>query len=130
MNITRKIAIAFLAIQLLVIPAAAFAQNQTPPGQTTNSTGIITIGNPTNAGSTLMDVLRAILNNIIMPIAAVFVVMWIIYAGFTYVTAQGNPAKVSAAHQRLLWSLIGAGILLGAAAISGVVQKTIDSLLK
>ena len=65
-----------------------------------------------------------------MPIAAVAVVVWIIWAGFQYVLAQGNPKKVEEAHQRLLWSLVGAGILLGAAGISSVVQNTINALIR
>lgn len=89
----------------------------------------VTIPNPTNAGSTLMSVLQALLNRVVMPIAAVLVVMYIIYAGFTFVTAQGNPKKIEDAKQRLLWALIGSGILLGAAAISGVVESTIRGLL-
>lgn len=64
-----------------------------------------------------------------MPIAAVAVVVWIIWAGFNFLMAQGNPAKIDQAKQRLLWSLIGAGILLGAAGISTVVQNTVRALI-
>ncbi len=65
-----------------------------------------------------------------MPIAAVGVVIFIIYAGFMFVVAQGNEAKITAAKSRLLWALVGAGILLGAVGISQVVQNTVDKLIK
>lgn len=63
-----------------------------------------------------------------MPIAAVAAVVYIIWAGFSYVMAQGNPKEIEAAHQRLLWALVGTGILLGAAAISKVVENTVRGL--
>lgn len=77
----------------------------------------------------LMGLIAVILNNIVMPIAAVAVVIWIVWAGFTFITAQGKPAEIEKARQRLLWSLIGAGILLGAAGISKVVQVTVNALV-
>ena len=94
-----------------------------------DSTGLISgnITNPVVGVNSLLDLIRLILTRIIMPIAAVFVVIWIIYAGFKYVMAQGNQAKITEAHKTLLWSLIGAGILLGATAISQVVETTIKA---
>jgi Tfp pilus assembly protein PilN len=56
--------------------------------------------------------------------------MYVIFAGFKYVQAKGNPAEIQKAHQRLLWTLIGVGVLLGAAGISAVLQTTVNSFLK
>ena len=107
----------------MIFPIFAYAQSL---GNTLISGGI-----PSPTGDKdLMSLITKILNNILMPIAAVFVTIWIIYAGFKYVVAQGNPAKVSEAHKTLLWSLIGAGILLGAAGISKVVETTIKALVQ
>ncbi len=125
----KKISIYFIVFTILILPIFSHAQGQGQQTSPAPSTGI-TIPNPTTAGSDLMSVLLTLLRNVVMPIAAVAVVMWIIWAGFNYVLAQGNPAKVAQAHQRLLWSLIGAGILLGAVAISEVVKSTITALLK
>lgn len=104
-------------------------------GQTTNTLVSGSIPNPLKCETgqncdSLIFLITSILNGVIIPIAAVFVTIWIIYAGFKYVVAQGNPTKVSEAHKTLLWSLIGAGILLGAAGISAVVQTTINSLIQ
>ena len=94
----------------------------------------IRISNPFNCGGqsncTLLTLITSILNNIIMPIAAVACVVWLILAGFKYVQARGNPTKVSEAHQNLLWALIGVGVILGAAGISAVLQSTVTSFLK
>ena len=132
MNTLKKISTYIIILTILVLPIFVNAQpggNPSPPGgNPTNLT--VTIPNPTTAGKDLIALLVALLNNVVMPVAAVFVTMWIIYAGFKYVTAQGNPEKIKKAHETLLWSLIGAGILLGAAGISLVVQKTIEGLIK
>ena len=104
-------------------------------GNQSSGGGIITIHNPFNckvtpeANCTFINLLTAILENVVMPIVSVVVVVWIIWAGFTYVLAQGNPEELKKAHKRLLWSLVGAGILLGAEAISKVVQNTVTSLI-
>lgn len=126
-----RISSLFLAVALLIfVPALVFSQ---PGGtNTTNPTNIGgTIPNPFNCtgNCTIIDLITAILRNIIMPIAAVGVTFWIIYAGFGFLSAQGNPTKISAARENLLWSLIGAGILLGAVGISAVVQNTVRALL-
>ena len=129
MKITKKILISFAILSISLAPlivSAVDTVNNPPGGGAVN----IKIPNPTNVEGGLLDLLNAILNNIILPIAAVLVVLYVIYAGFTYVTARGNPVKIREANQRLLWSLIGAGILLGAVAISKVVQSTVTALFK
>lgn len=138
MKTFKKISIHLILVSFLVIPFLINAQAQptTPPTGAGSNTVKIDIPNPLNCGSasasecgTLTNLITLILNNVVMPIAAVAVVMWIIWAGFTYLTAQGKPEAIAKAHQRLMWSLIGGGILLGAAAISKVVQNTINGLV-
>ena len=113
---------------LVLLPISANAQS-TDLNQQIKISDPFNCGATSNGDCTLMDVINAILNNIVMPIAAVVVVIYIIYAGFTYVTAQGKPAEIEKAHQRLLWALVGAGILLGAVGISAVVQSTVKLFL-
>ena len=121
----KKISKILLNISLVLLPILSFAQG------TTGFTIPIKIINPLNSsvGGTLLELLSTILEKIIMPIAAIFVVVWIIYAGFSYVTANGNPQKIKAAHQRFIWALVGAVILLGAAGISKVVENTVSGLI-
>ena len=118
----KKYFIILLVAVVVFVPVCTLAQGTTIGVQ---------IQNPFACGSscTLMDLIYAILNNIILPIAAVGVTMWIIYAGFTFLTAQGNPKKIEEAQQRLLWSLVGAGILLGAAGIAQVIRSTVGALI-
>lgn len=118
----------------ILMPVLAFgatnppqpAGGQNPPTQTID----VLIKNPFTGGDDLMSLLITILDNIILPIAAVAVTLWIIWAGFQYILAQGNSDAISKANLNLLWALVGAGVLLGAKAISLVVQATINGLLK
>ncbi len=123
MNRLKKFSIHLAVAFLLAIPILV---------QGASGNVDVKIPNPLDPaiGSDLISVIKALLNNVVMPIAAVAVVIWIIWAGFTFLTAQGKPAEIEKAKQRLLWSLIGAGILLGAAGISAVVQSTIKELVK
>jgi uncharacterized phage-associated protein len=60
----------------------------------------------------------------IIQIGYVFVVMALLFAGFKFVVAQGNPEELSKAKKIFLYTVIGAVILLGAQAISEVVCNT------
>ena len=134
----KKILIHLFIFVFIVLPVFVRAEQHgsAVPPQTgsavpvTNSVSNIKIENPFRGGDDFISLLKAILNNIVMPIVAVAVVAYIIYAGFKYVTARGNPAEITKAHQQLLWALIGAGVLLGAAGISAVVQNTVRGLLR
>jgi len=127
-----------IVLFFVIFPIFVFAQensgNNPPPNSNSGNTTIpISIKNPFNCGGaedcTIMTLITSILNNIVMPIASVAVVMWIVWAGFSFIKAQGNPTEIGKAQQRLLWSLVGAGILLGAVAISAVVQNTVTALI-
>lgn len=131
----------FLFVINLLFVGSVFAQpagNATGSG-TGNSAGggsgnpvsiEATIPNPFKGGDDLMTFLTAIFQNVIMPIAAIGITVWIVWAGFQYVLARGNSTKIADANKNLLWSLIGAGILLGATAISKVVETTVTTLMK
>lgn len=127
MNTLKKISIYLLVLSFFIVPNLLLAQEQTTPN--TGTPVKFEIENPFKGGDTLMELIVALLNNVVMPIAAVAVVIWIIYAGFTFLTAQGKEAEIRKAKDRLLWSLIGAGILLGAVGISKVVETTVKALI-
>ncbi len=122
----QKISIYIVSLALFVLPIVILAQNSTPPP---GPPLVINIPNPTNVGNSIMEVITALLERVVMPIAAVAAVIFIVWSGFSFLTAQGKPAEIAKAKQRLLWAMIGTGILLGAAGISAVVQRTITGLL-
>jgi hypothetical protein len=52
----------------------------------------------------------------------------VIYCGFLFVAARGNSEKLTKAKDALLWTLIGAAVLLGAWAIASMISATVTGL--
>ncbi len=70
------------------------------------------------------DLIFAIINVLII-IALPIVVFFLIFAGFMYVTARGNPEKLQKASQALLYGVIGGVIILASAAIMTIVKNIV-----
>lgn len=75
----------------------------------------------------LMSFINALIE-IIIQIGTPILVLAIVYVGFLFVQASGKPEKLNEAKQALIYTLIGAAIVLGAFLISGAIQGTVDSL--
>lgn len=78
------------------------------------------------AFSTIEDFLVAILN-VVIVIATPIVVLFIIYAGFLYVTARGNATQVEEATRALTYAIIGGVLIIGAVAISKIIANLVGS---
>jgi hypothetical protein len=108
-----------LLIFMFVLPILSFAN-----GDTTTSPNIV---NPLVNSKTLNDLIKNILTGLIkigMPI----IVIAVIYCGFLFVAARGNSEKLSDAKRALLYTLIGAAILLGSWAIAQLITSTVQAL--
>jgi len=87
-------------------------------------------GSPTGLNNplredTIVGLLDVILG-IMMTIGTPIIVIFIIYSGFKFVTARGNPQKLEDAKKTIQWTLVGAAVLLGARVLSALIQGTID----
>jgi len=78
------------------------------------------------APTSIEGLLLAILN-IFVIIATPIIVLFIIYAGFLYVTARGNADQVGKATRALTYAIIGGVIVIGAVAISQVVANVVGA---
>lgn len=84
--------------------------------------------NPLQNICSIADFTKAVLEAlvfILFPLAVVFVV----YSGFLFIAAQGNSEKLARAKTNFIWTLIGVALLLGAWALSVLIQGTIDPIL-
>lgn len=99
----------------------------TPSGPAT--TLINPLGNTScsSNGTCLSSFLTSILR-LVIQIGAVVVVLMLVYVGFLFVVARGDPGKITTARTALLWTVIGALVLLGAQAIASGIQATIQAL--
>lgn len=64
----------------------------------------------------------------VIKIGLPIIVLAIIYSGFLFVTARGNSEKLGKAKDALLYSVIGAAILLGAVALAKLIESTVRAL--
>lgn len=56
------------------------------------------------------------------------VALAVIYCGFLFVSARGNPESITKAKDSLLYTLIGAALLLGSWAIAQLISRTVIEL--
>ncbi len=73
------------------------------------------------------EFLLAILS-VVIQYGALLIVFFIVFAGFKFVTAQGNTEKIAEARKMLLWIIIGAFVLLGAYVIRAAICGTLAQL--
>lgn len=92
------------------------------------STGRNKLENPLKF-DTISDFLNAILG-VVISIATPIVVLALVYSGFLFVSAQGNSDKLVTARKTIMWTLIGAAIVLGAFVLLSAIQGTVDQLTK
>lgn len=86
-----------------------------------------TLLNPLQGGASLEEFLISILDFVIR-IGTIVVILMLVYVGFKFVVAQGSDSKITEAKQMLLWTLVGALILLGAKAIAIGIEQTVQAL--
>jgi len=114
-NLLKLLLTAFL----VALPVISFAQ-------TNSSQPTVKLDNPIGAPS-IQEFIRIFLEGILkigMPIVALAV----IYCGFLFVKAQGKPEAITKAKDALLYTLIGAAVLLGSWAIAKLVADTVISI--
>lgn len=118
--------IVLLSLSLFVVGAhVVSAQAGTAPSSPVNPT----IQNPLgSSNNTVSQLLSTIINTVLLPIGAIVAVMAFIWAGFLFVTAQGDPGKLKTAKAALLYTVIGTAILLGSVALAAVIKNTITAI--
>ncbi len=128
----------FIICLIIVVPNVSFANSHTssPPTGTTPSepTGTTPsdpcagkICNPIPKVKNLPDLIRILLEGA-LKLGIPIIALAVIYAGFLFVAARGNEEKLTTAKQTLLYTLIGAAILLGSWAIAQLISETVDAL--
>jgi hypothetical protein len=97
----------------------------TPTGPATQLN--IGIKNPLGGINDLNGLIVAILS-IVLVIGVPIITLAIIYCGFLFVQAQGNSEEITQAKSALLYTIIGAALLLGAFVIANAIQGTVNDI--
>ncbi|MFN3692963.1 MAG: pilin [Candidatus Paceibacteria bacterium] len=125
MSILQKIGFLVMCLPTLFF---GFLTTYVQAQQTTGGTPSIepvTLDNPLRVNS-IEELLIAILN-IFMVLMIPIIVLFIILAGFKYVTAQGNPRQIEEATTTFTYAIIGGVLILAAVAIAEIIRNTVDS---
>ena len=109
----KKVLPALVLISLLVVPVVSLAQETIPEG-------VI------DAPEDLIDLIDTIADWIFTALMAIAVIFLVI-AGFMWVTAGGNVENTTKARQMLINALIGIAIGLGAKGLVAVVRTLIGA---
>lgn len=99
------------------IPMVTVAQTSCPEGR---------VCNPIKFPNFISFALEIV--NVAIQYGALLIVVFIVFAGFKFVTAQGNSEKVSEARKMLTWIIVGAFVLLGVYVIKAAICGTIAQL--
>ncbi len=106
-------------------PPAGGTGSPPPGGDVGGVTSVSDLKNPLNAGSIdefILDIIE-----VIMVFLIPIIVLYIMYAGFLFVTARGNATQIADAKRALLYAIIGGVIVVGAKLIIDVIQGTVDA---
>lgn len=119
---TLRISIQFVFATLLfgIMSFVASAQSGGGDGAGGNSQSII---NPLQS-QTIPEFLLKIID-VLLVFAIPLIIIFIMYAGFLFVTARGNSEQISTARSALLWAIVGGVIVVGAKIIISVIEGTV-----
>ena len=104
-------------------PTPASATN----GIQTNLNLAFHLDNPISGDGDLLGFVQTILKAVVLLLTPVIVLM-MLYAGFMFVTAQGNGEKLIEAKNALVYTMIGAAIVLGAEGFATIIKSTVNCL--
>lgn len=127
-NRNKKILAGLLSVLILFIlllPVISIDAATANPGESVGTGSKI---EPPIKNTDLKGLLITILDKIVIKIGTVIAILSLIYSGYLFVSATGDPGKVGKAREHFTWTIVGIAILLGAKAIVVLVTGTIESV--
>ena len=119
----RTLKLALLASMLALILSCGLVARIAHAEDTSPGT---TLQNPLTSSS--IDQLLASVLSAFVKLSAPVIVIAIIYSGFLLVTARGDTAKIKQGKSALLWTVVGAAVIIGAQLLATAIQNTINGI--
>lgn len=120
MNIARKIGLWFSCASagFFAFVATAYA-----------AASDVKLENPLNSDfSTVPDFISGVLKVVVM-IALPIITIFIVFAGFKFLSAQGKPGDLDKAKENFKWVIIGALLIMGAWVLATLIAGTVTQLV-
>ncbi|MBC7766580.1 hypothetical protein H7Y21_01115 [Arenimonas sp.] len=87
------------------------------------------LGDGAAGGSDLKTIFLNVLD-VVQTIMIMLTTLYLIFAGFMFVTAKGDPGKLKKARDALLWGLVGAALILCAEVLAYGIGDTVKEVFK
>lgn len=110
-------------IKYLIIPALLFLA-ALPAGAACDPAKELC--NPLQA-NTFAELVKSLANALVV-VAIPFVVIFLIWSGFLFVSARGNEKQLETAKKTFYWTILGAAVVVGAYALASAVVHFACSL--
>ena len=115
-----------ILLALIFLPSFALAQDDDDDISDSGGSSPAKILNPLgeNGPGTVQEFIQKLLVGL-LRIGIPIIALAIIYSGFLFVSARGNPESLKKAKETFVYTIIGAAILLGAWAIAELIADTV-----
>lgn len=108
--------------QTQTLPEAGTNQNKK-----TNTEADYLITNPLGKTTSLSTIIVNIVQ-VVQILLIMAAVLYIIWAGFLFVSAKGDTSKIIKARNALLWGFVGVALVLGAQVIVTTIKNSVNSV--
>ncbi len=75
----------------------------------------------------LKQIIDNLVSQIVWPVFVGLSVIMFIYSGFMFLTANGDPNKITQAKQALIWAIIGIGLGILAYSIPAILKNALNA---
>ena len=123
-----KILVGIAMLITMTIPATVMATSSEFSFKTSGSVVDSAGGKAGLTGTTDLSTIVGKLIGVILGILGIVFVILVVYAGFLYLTAQGDETNVKKAKKMLTEAVIGLAIIVAAYAITSVVTNGLTTL--
>ena len=119
----------FFIMPLLVQAQAGSGNTNSPyiPPAGSGNTNSITLLNPLDGISSICQLLQKVLG-VLLAFGVPIAVLFLVYAGFLFVKARGNPKELIHARRNFKYVILGIMLFLGAWMLGQIVASTINTL--
>lgn len=101
----------FLFGVFVAIMAMSISFDNPPPAQAASSRQLASVTTDLGSVNNIGDYINALLNNFVLKILAGLAALMLIYAGYIYLTSQGNPEALTRAKDIIIGVVTGIVLL-------------------
>ncbi len=75
----------------------------------------------------IQGIIDRLLSKVILPLFSGLIIIMFVYAGFLFLTAQGDPTKIATARKVVIWGIVGVVVAFLSYSIVGFITTIIGT---